>query len=482
MTIKDVESRTGLGRANVRFYEREGLLSPVRAENGYRDYSEEDVQILLRVKLLRQVRLTLEEIKALQAGTLELAEALRTQIEALEREQEAAGSAQRLCSWIMEDGAAFQTLDAEKYLRQLPEPAGAAYAAADMEPQAFCPWRRYFARSLDLMLYSTVFDVIFCLAAGIPIQNMNRIASAIASMALMLVIEPLLLRCCGTTPGKFCFGLSIESAEGGRLSYRDAFERTAGALYVGMAFQVPLLGYYTLWKSYKRCVSSQCQPWEEEHPVNYSFRYGNGGCALRAAAAMALVFVAMMFGVGVQRMAPNRGELTIAEYAENVNHIRRYYFKDVQYELDESGQWVRLLPEGAVVIDLGGENITRSPLDYTMDGGSVTGVSFSLESSGGRFSGLPTTEMALLTMGLLGAEKEAGFLSNTLVEVGNQILKSGYSFADRETNEFTLSQYGVTVSWTLTQHGYRIYDSTLWGVEDDTDDYGYSLSFRVERA
>ena len=42
MTIREIETRSGLERTNVRFYEREGLLSPERRENGYRDYSEED--------------------------------------------------------------------------------------------------------------------------------------------------------------------------------------------------------------------------------------------------------------------------------------------------------------------------------------------------------------------------------------------------------------------------------------------------------
>ena len=33
MTIKEIETRTGLPRASVRFYEREGFLSPSRGEN-----------------------------------------------------------------------------------------------------------------------------------------------------------------------------------------------------------------------------------------------------------------------------------------------------------------------------------------------------------------------------------------------------------------------------------------------------------------
>ena len=40
MTIAELERRSGLTRANIRFYEAEGLLRPARRENGYRDYSE----------------------------------------------------------------------------------------------------------------------------------------------------------------------------------------------------------------------------------------------------------------------------------------------------------------------------------------------------------------------------------------------------------------------------------------------------------
>ena len=38
MTVKEVEERTGLPRANIRYYESEGLIHPARGQNGYRDY------------------------------------------------------------------------------------------------------------------------------------------------------------------------------------------------------------------------------------------------------------------------------------------------------------------------------------------------------------------------------------------------------------------------------------------------------------
>lgn len=69
MTIKELEQRTGLPRTSIRFYEQEGLLTPERRENNYRDYSEEDVRTLEKIKLLRQLSLDLDDIRRLQAGS-----------------------------------------------------------------------------------------------------------------------------------------------------------------------------------------------------------------------------------------------------------------------------------------------------------------------------------------------------------------------------------------------------------------------------
>ncbi|MFA6783241.1 MAG: MerR family DNA-binding transcriptional regulator, partial [Sedimentibacter sp.] len=41
MLIKEIENLSGMERANIRFYEREGLITPKRLDNGYRDYSED---------------------------------------------------------------------------------------------------------------------------------------------------------------------------------------------------------------------------------------------------------------------------------------------------------------------------------------------------------------------------------------------------------------------------------------------------------
>ena len=70
MTIKELERRTSLPRTSIRFYEQEGLLTPERRENNYRDYSEDNVRTLEKIKLLRRLSLDLDAIRRLQAGEL----------------------------------------------------------------------------------------------------------------------------------------------------------------------------------------------------------------------------------------------------------------------------------------------------------------------------------------------------------------------------------------------------------------------------
>ncbi len=87
MTIKEMEEKTGMSRTNIRFYESEGLIQPNRRENGYREYSETDAQILMKVKLLRSMDVPLDQVKAAAFGEKQLCDIL-TELEAeLDRRQ-----------------------------------------------------------------------------------------------------------------------------------------------------------------------------------------------------------------------------------------------------------------------------------------------------------------------------------------------------------------------------------------------------------
>ena len=132
MTIKEIETMSGLPRANIRYYESEGLISPKRAENGYREYSQTDVDVLLRVKLLRALGLRIDTIKSLAEGKLTLEAALDTRLEELHTEQENLDAAGRVAAGLRQAHAEFSTLDAAGYLGELCPCPGAAVHRAQL--------------------------------------------------------------------------------------------------------------------------------------------------------------------------------------------------------------------------------------------------------------------------------------------------------------------------------------------------------------
>ncbi len=65
MNAKQAEQITGISRRNLRFYEQQGLIHPRRnPENDYRDYSEQDIEALRLIRVLRMLDVPLEDIAA----------------------------------------------------------------------------------------------------------------------------------------------------------------------------------------------------------------------------------------------------------------------------------------------------------------------------------------------------------------------------------------------------------------------------------
>lgn len=68
LTIGKVAKETGLGAETVRYYEREGLITPApRTDSNYRIYQREDITRLLFIKHAKGLGFTLKEIKELLA-------------------------------------------------------------------------------------------------------------------------------------------------------------------------------------------------------------------------------------------------------------------------------------------------------------------------------------------------------------------------------------------------------------------------------
>ncbi len=66
--IGDAARLSGVSAANIRYYEKEGLLpQQERADNRYRLYSEDDIHRLRFVRLCRAMDMSLDEVRTLLA-------------------------------------------------------------------------------------------------------------------------------------------------------------------------------------------------------------------------------------------------------------------------------------------------------------------------------------------------------------------------------------------------------------------------------
>lgn len=65
MIINEAEQLLGVTKANIRFYEKEGLLTPSRNESSYREYSEADIRQLKQIVILRKLGIPVQPFPCL---------------------------------------------------------------------------------------------------------------------------------------------------------------------------------------------------------------------------------------------------------------------------------------------------------------------------------------------------------------------------------------------------------------------------------
>lgn len=121
MTIKEVEEQTGLARSNIRFYEKEKLIEPSRNEsNGYRDYSESDVENIKKIAYLRTLRISIEDIRKVKAEKTTLQEVVAKQSKTLEGQIAELNQAKALCEKMLnEENISYEEFQVEQYVAEL---------------------------------------------------------------------------------------------------------------------------------------------------------------------------------------------------------------------------------------------------------------------------------------------------------------------------------------------------------------------------
>ncbi|MBO4886716.1 MAG: MerR family transcriptional regulator [Firmicutes bacterium] len=122
MKINQVAELVDITKKNIRFYEDQGLVDPGRdPQNGYREYSLDDVRQLMRIKLLRQLGISCDNIRKMKDGKLEIEKCMHDRLRELEEEERSIDHMRTMCDLLSQETGTFSSLDASLYLDKMKE-------------------------------------------------------------------------------------------------------------------------------------------------------------------------------------------------------------------------------------------------------------------------------------------------------------------------------------------------------------------------
>ena len=486
MKMKEVEARTGLDRKNIRYYESEELLTPRRDEgNRYRNYSVEDIDRLLKIKLLRQLDCSLEDIQALEQGTRSLEQVLSEVGAALEKKDAQTQHALELCRQMRADRPSWDSLQPERYLFWNPAISAELPPVRDASENLsyYCPWRRYFARTLDYTLCFTLWNLFLSTVLRVNILSPSteqNILSVIMSLGLMCALEAVFLHLFGTTPGKAIFGLKLTRSDGSYFGFWDGLWRTSRVMLFGLGLMVPLVSLVTLILSFQRCRHQVSQPWaldDESWSDPSGGRipfFEQRGSILRVvgyAGCYAAIIALALPGSLVAATPWHRGELTAKEFVSNYNHLLTYASapNSPGEKLGADGKWYQTDPNNFVFHVMG---VEPPSFQFTEQEGRLTQVSFSIVSSQEAFLYESPSEYAVRTFYALLGERE--------LLPGKEVSAIARELAEIVSGDRTWSIDGWDITCQMDFSGYEVYEQYLFPVEGESQDLTYFFSIQAQ--
>ena len=281
------------------------------------------------------------------------------------------------------------------------------------------PWRRFFARALDLSLAGILWSALQYLVLhwywpefGL-MGFADTLVSAWGAWLFLLVLEPILLCTWGYTPGKRLLRLKVRREDGSKLDLERAVIRTAWIFLRGFALGIPLLNLLCLGTCYDRCIKDQVMPWDQG--LRYTVRPAGKKRVAVYAALLLLTPIPNLAIVSESWRLPNPDgpltpeqvvEITPEQVVENYNFLERrvesLWGERPQLSLEPDGRWREAPPvyqdlqEGWMWLEL--EDSEWGPVEFSTDeDGYVTGFSVTWSPRGSSYGEKldlwwPTTE------------------------------------------------------------------------------------------
>ena len=119
MKIKQVEELVGITSKNIRFYESQGLLTPERADKGNREYNQDNIEVLKKIKLLRKIGISVEDIKSVLNDNVTLENCLEKYLDVLEKQKSNLTKMYNLTEEIINQKCELNNLKTDEWLEKM---------------------------------------------------------------------------------------------------------------------------------------------------------------------------------------------------------------------------------------------------------------------------------------------------------------------------------------------------------------------------
>jgi len=133
------------------------------------------------------------------------------------------------------------------------------------------PWRRFFARTIDLLTSGLLMIMIFSFVFGMTFPDSvdsyikfieSPIVSSISLYLLWIPTEALFLFIFGTTPAKWLFGIHVKGGDGENLSYFQSLSRAFQVFISGEGLAIPIITIFSRILCYRSLRANGKMSWD----------------------------------------------------------------------------------------------------------------------------------------------------------------------------------------------------------------------------
>ncbi|NIN70415.1 MAG: DUF4339 domain-containing protein [Gemmatimonadetes bacterium] len=150
------------------------------------------------------------------------------------------------------------------------------------------PWRRWFARIVDMTIAAFVLGIVVGIVAPEATIFDNSLGTSILVLLVWMVAEPFVLTHFENTPGKALLNIRLKTVEGRSLRLDQAFQRSARVWFFGLGAGVPIVSLVTMVSAYNKLTKEGITSWDRVG--NFSVTHGPIGVGRMVAIGLFLGF------------------------------------------------------------------------------------------------------------------------------------------------------------------------------------------------